>query len=181
MKNRIATMKSNGMLEVLLYEDIGAGGVSADEFIESTTHAGEILVRISSYGGDAFEGLRIYDRLCRLSGHKTVIIDGIAGGISSVIAMAGDRIRMASNAFIMIADPSVYVNGESDDLRNAGHLLDNLKQSAINAYRRHTVGVSDVALFNLMAAGSWLNAKNALALGFADEIIGEFNKVTRTN
>ena len=93
--------------EIELYGDIGTD-ITASEFAAELNALGDaknIVLRINSYGGDVFDGLAIYSRLVASGANITVYIDGMAGSIASVIAMAGHEIHIAEAAFIMIHDP----------------------------------------------------------------------------
>ena len=57
-----------------------------------------INIFINSGGGSVMSGMAIYNMLKRHKGYKTVYVDGLAGSIASVIALAGDKIVIPKNA-----------------------------------------------------------------------------------
>ncbi|WP_165821624.1 head maturation protease, ClpP-related [Thalassobacter stenotrophicus] len=158
--------------EVLIYDEIGAYGVTAKGFLaELAGLPGEasIDLRLNSPGGSVFDAVAIYNALKRHTGDITVWIDGIAASAASYIAMAGDTIVMPENAFLMIHDPSGLVMGTAEDMRSTAEALDKVKGSLIQGYAAKS-GKSDDEIALLMAAESWLDAKDALEFGFIDRI-----------
>ena len=93
----------------------------------------------------------------------------IAASAASVIAMAGTRVLMTPVSLMMIHNPLTVAMGDSDEMRRAIQLLDEVKESILNAYEIKT-GLSRARLSHLMDGATWMNAKKALELGFCDEI-----------
>ena len=158
--------------EVLIYDEIGAYGVTAKGFLAELGALPEdaaIDLRLNSPGGSVFDAVAIYNALKRHAGEITVWIDGIAASAASYIAMAGDAIVMPENAFLMIHDPSGLVMGTAEDMRSTAEALDKVKGSLIQGYAGKS-GKPDDEIAALMAAETWLDAKDALDLGFIDRI-----------
>ena len=158
--------------EVLIYDEIGAYGVTAKGFLAelgALPNDAAIDLRLNSPGGSVFDAVAIYNALSRHSGTITVWIDGIAASAASYIAMAGDEIVMPENAFLMIHDPSGLVMGTAEDMRSTAEALDKVKGSLIQGYAAKS-GKSDDVIAILMAAETWLDAKDALDIGFIDRI-----------
>lgn len=169
------TNKAGDELELLLYDVIGEdwyGGTSAKSVaqeIGAAKDAKTINVRINSPGGNVFEGFAIYNALRQHSAKVIVNIDGFAASIASVIAMAGDTVRIAENAQVMIHNPRVGVWGESDELRRNADLLDSLKDGILQSYfNKSDAGGEELS--QMMDAETWLDANEALALGLVDEV-----------
>ena len=138
-----------------------------DELLAGT---GDITVWINSPGGDVFAAAQIYNMLMDYTGKVTVKIDGLAASAASVIAMAGVDVYMSPVSMIMIHNPSTIAIGDSEEMLRAKALLDEVKESIINAYELKT-GLSRTKLSHLMDAESWMNANKAIELGFADKIM----------
>jgi ATP-dependent Clp protease, protease subunit len=158
--------------EVLIYDEIGAYGVSAKGFLAelgALPDDAAIDLRLNSPGGSVFDAVAIYNALKRHAGDITVWIDGIAASAASYIAMAGDTIIMPENAFLMIHDPSGLVMGTAEDMRSTAEALDKVKGSLIQGYAAKS-GKPDDEIAAFMAAETWLDAKDALDLGFIDRI-----------
>ncbi len=64
----------------------------------------------------------------------------------------------------MIHNPSTIAIGDSEEMLRAKALLDEVKESIINAYELKT-GLSRTKLSHLMDAESWMNANKAIELG----------------
>jgi len=159
--------------EVLIYDEIGAYGVSAKGFLAelgALPDATPLALRINSPGGSVFDAVAIYNAIKRHSGTVTVWIDGIAASAASYIAMAGDEVVMPENAFLMIHDPAGMVMGTAVDMRAMAEALDKIKGSLLQGYAAKS-GRSPEEIAPLMSAETWLDAKDALDLGFADRIV----------
>ena len=137
---------------------------------ELTSGSGPITVWINSPGGDCVAAAQIYNMLMDYPADVTVRIDGIAASAASVIAMAGTKVQMSPVSVMMIHNPLTVAMGDSDEMRRAIQLLDEVKESIINAYEIKT-GLSRAKLSHLMDGETWMNAKRALELGFCDEIL----------
>ena len=135
-----------------------------------TSGSGPITVWINSVGGDCVAAAQIYNMLMEYPHDVTVKIDGIAASAASVIAMAGTRVLMSPTSLLMLHNPFTVAMGDSEEMRKAIQLLDEVKESIINAYAIKT-GLSRTKLSNLMDSETWMNANKALELGFCDEIM----------
>lgn len=158
--------------EVLIYDEIGAYGVTAKGFLAelgALPNDAAIDLRLNSPGGSVFDAVAIYNALKRHPGEITVWVDGIAASAASYVAMAGDTIVMPENAFLMIHDPSGLVMGTAEDMRATAEALDKVKGSLIQGYAAKS-GKADDEIATLMAAETWLDAKDALDLGFIDRM-----------
>lgn len=131
---------------------------------------GPITVWINSPGGDCVAAAQIYNMLMDYPADVTVVIDGVAASAASVIAMAGTTVKMTPVSLMMIHNPLTVAMGDSEEMRKAIQLLDEVKESIINAYEIKT-SMSRAKLSHLMDAETWMNAKKALELGFCDEIM----------
>jgi len=159
--------------EVVIYDEIGAYGVSAKGFLAelgALPDATPLALRLNSPGGSVFDAVAIYNALLRHSVTITVWIDGIAASAASYIAMAGDEIVMPENAFLMIHDPAGLVMGTAEDMRAMAEALDKVKGSLISGYAAKS-GRTPEEVSALMAAETWFDASDAVAQGFADRLI----------
>ena len=137
---------------------------------ELLTGSGNITVWINSPGGDVFAAAQIYNMLMEYTGKVTVKIDGLAASAASVIAMAGGDVYMSPVSMLMIHNPSTIAIGDGEEMIRAKALLDEVKESIINAYELKS-GLSRAKLSHLMDAETWMNAKKAVELGFADKVL----------
>lgn len=137
---------------------------------ELNAGTGNITVWINSPGGDCVAAAQIYNMLANYKGTVTIRIDGIAASAASVIAMAGTKVIMSPVSMMMIHNPMTIAFGDSANMQKAIAMLDEVKESIINAYEIKT-GLSRTKLSHLMDAETWMNANMAVELGFADEIM----------
>lgn len=129
----------------------------------------EIDVVIQSPGGSAFEGIAIYNALKNHSAFVKTTILGAAASAASIIFMAGDEREMPANTFLMIHEPSLNMSGRARELREAADFLDNLTASLVATYSPY-VSVSDDEVLALLEAETWINADDAIEMGFATSI-----------
>lgn len=130
----------------------------------------DLEIEINSGGGDVFAGSEIYTLLKDYQGKVVVKVVGIAASAASVIAMAGDVVRISPTAQIMIHNVSSGAQGDYRDLQHQADVLKNYNKSIANAYMLKT-NMSQEALLELMNQETWLNAQQAKENGFADEIM----------
>ena len=128
------------------------------------------MVWINSPGGDCVAAAQIYNMLMDYKGSVTVKIDGIAASAASVIAMAGTKVLVSPVSMMMIHNPATIAMGDTAEMEKAIAMLTEVKDSIINAYEIKT-GLSRAKLSHLMDAETWMDARKAVELGFADEIM----------
>ena len=131
---------------------------------------GPVTIWLNSPGGDCIAASRIYSMLMDYKGDITVKIDGIAASAASVIAMAGTKVLMAPTALMMIHNPATAAFGNHVDMEKAIEMLDEVKESIINAYEIRT-SLPRKQLSKMMDETTWMNAKKAMELGFADGLL----------
>lgn len=132
--------------------------------------SGDLTVWLNSPGGDVFAASQIYTMLRSHKGKVTVKIDGIAASAASVVAMAGDETLIAPTGMLMIHNPSTVAFGNKEAMQKAIELLDEVKESIINAYEEKS-GLSRSKIARMMDEETWLNAKKAQFLGLVDGIL----------
>ncbi len=131
---------------------------------------GDITVWINSPGGDCIAAAQIYNMLMEYKGNVTVKIDGIAASAASVIAMAGTKVCVSPVSMMMIHNPMTVAMGNTDEMQKAIAMLDEVKESIMNAYEIKT-GLSRAKISHLMDAETWMDANSAVEMGFADEVL----------
>ena len=131
---------------------------------------GNITLWINSPGGDVFAAAQIYNMLMDYPHDVTVKIDALAASAASVIAMAGTKVLMSPVAMLMVHNPATIAIGDSEEMQKAIDMLREVKESIMNAYEIKS-GLSRHKISQLMDAETWMNAKEAVKLGFADEIL----------
>lgn len=163
--------------ELLLYGEIAdftwwGDEVTPRQFKEDLDALGdidELRIYINSPGGDVFAGQAILSMLKRHSARKVVYVDGLAASAASVVAMAGDLIRMPRNAMMMIHNVWTFVAGDANRLREMADNLDRISETVVAAYQEKT-GLDVDEIKRMMDAETWMTAEEAVELGFADKI-----------
>ena len=122
----------------------------------------DINIYINSGGGSVFAGMAIYNMLKRHQGYKTVYVDGLAGSIASVIALAGDKVIIPSNAYMMIHKPWCGLHGNSTELREMADTLDKIEEGILSVYNENLAENADIEVVKAMVnAETWLTGDEA--------------------
>ena len=169
------TNKSNGVAEIMLYEEIGYFGVTASDFAKEIKDldVSTIDLRINSPGGEVFEGIAILNSLRNHPAKKIVTVDGYACSAASFIAMAGDEIVMNKNSEMMIHDGLALCIGNASDMRETAELLDRVSDNIASIYAEASRGNKDKEHWRaLMRAETWFTADEAVEAGLADRVVG---------
>lgn len=167
----IAAAAADQPATLSIYDEIGFWGVQAKDFIGDlrAVTSKTINVEINSPGGDVFAGLAIYNAL-KSSGKEIVVkVMGVAASAASLIAMAGDKIVMPKNTFMMVHNPWSFAAGNADELRDTADTLDKIGASLQATYVART-GQTEDKIKELLSKDTWLTADESLALGFATEV-----------
>lgn len=130
----------------------------------------DVVVNVNSPGGDVFEAATIYNLLAQHKGNVTVNILGLAASAASVISMAGDKIKIAKNGFLMIHNAWSCVCGNKDDLREYANILEKFDQSILDTYTGRS-SLDEKKIEKMMKEETWISADDAIEYGMADEII----------
>ena len=136
---------------------------------------GDVTVWINSPGGNVFAAAEIYTMLKDYAGQVTVKVASLAASAASVVAMAGDTVQMSPTALLMLHDPSTVAMGNTRDMEKAIAALNEVKEAIVNAYAAKS-GLRRGRIADLMSEETWLNAKKAVELGFADEVLYDGRK-----
>lgn len=169
--------------ELILYGEIcnskpwwSEGNIIApDSFLNDIAplrNKSKVTIRLNSRGGDVFAAQAIYTQLKTMSATKTVIIDGIAASAATIIAMAGDIVKIPKGAAFMIHNPSITVwdSFEAKDLEQLTAMLNSVKDCIIETYMGKT-SLSKQEISDMMDQEAWLTGSQAVEKGFCDEIL----------
>lgn len=168
---RVLTMRGPISDETWFGDEVTPGEFRA-ELNEGT---GPVAAWIDSPGGDVFAAAQIYNMLRDYKDVVNVHIDSLAASAASVIAMAGKTVEISPTGYLMIHNPSMMAWGDSAEMQRAKNMLDEVKEGIINAYEAKT-GLPRRQLSDMMDAETWLSAKKAVEMGFADKIMFEGEK-----
>lgn len=133
---------------------------------------GPVVLNINSPGGDMFEGLAIYNRVREHNGEVTVNVIGTAASAASIIAMAGDTIRMGKSSFLMIHNTWTTYSGNRHAFARMAEKMVPFDEAMARIYSDRT-GIAESAVAELMDNETWIDGSKAVADGFADGLLGE--------
>lgn len=177
IKNSAAT----GTAQVHIYAEIGAWGITADQFCKdlSALDAKSVDVRINSPGGDVFDGIAIHNALVAHPATVNVHVDGVAASIASVIAMAGNKVTMARGSQMMIHEGHTVAVGAAADMRKQADLLDTVSDTIAGFYAERAGGsIGDWR--GRMRKETWYSAEEAVQAGLVDEVAAPSRSVKAT-
>ena len=151
--------------------EIGYFGVTAEDFTAELRGitAATIEMHVHSPGGDAFDGVTIYNQLVDHPAAVTTIVDGLAVSAASIIAMAGDTRIMNPGSEMMIHNGSTFCIGDAADMRSTADRLELANRSMAAIYTERAGGTVEHWL-EAMAATSWYSADEAVTAGLATEL-----------
>lgn len=174
-ENKVRVLSINGTIaEDSWFDDDVTPKLFKEELFSDD---GDVVIWLNSPGGDCIAASQIYSMLMDYPFNITVKIDGIAASAASVIAMAGTKVLLAPTALMMIHNPMTVAFGNHEDMKKAIDMLNQVKESIINAYELKT-NQPRSKLSKLMDSETWMNANKAIELGFADGLL-EDSKKTR--
>ena len=163
--------KASKVVDVYIFDEIGMGGVNAQGFIEEIKSFKDspMNLHINCVGGDVFDGMAIFNIIKKRTAKTTVYIEGIAASMGSVIALAADSVVMAENSLFMIHNAWGGAMGEAKEMKKTAKLLDKISGEIADIYVKKTKLPYD-KVKEMMDEETWLNAEEALELGFIDSI-----------
>lgn len=130
--------------------------------------AKEIIINLNSGGGDAFDGIAIYNQLKKHDAKVIVNIDGYAASAASIIAMAADEIYMGTGTMLMIHEAWTFAMGSKKDLKSTVNALEGLDESMADIYMTRFKGERE-EIETFISNETWFTASEAIAVGLADE------------
>src|SRR5690625_3642680 len=167
----------NKVTEITIYGVIGDSwwedSFSANDIDKALNEASDndIIINLNSPGGDAFDGISIFNRLKRHKGKVIVHVDGWACSAASIIAMAGDEVIMELGSMMMIHEAGSLVWGSKTDMRKEADVLEELEEGVIDIYNTKAL-ISREEIREKVDAETWMSAKTGVEWGFADEAVG---------
>lgn len=172
--------KTTTEAEIVIYAGIGqdwwgdGSMISAKQFSDELKKIPDTVntlhVRINSPGGDVFDGVAIYNRLKQHKAKKIVYIDGLAASIASIIALAGDEIKIGEGALYMIHLPWTMAYGNRMDIDNTVNRLLDVEEQMLGIYAKKTK-LDRSEIRSLLEAETWMGADEAIEKGFVDSVV----------
>ena len=130
----------------------------------------KLLIKLNSYGGDAFEGIEIYNYLKSLKNKVVVEVTSIAASAASIIAMGADEIRMSNGSQLMIHEASTFAVGTKSEMQKTLNALKSMDNSIVDIYHEKT-GLDKTEILQLMEEETWFTSEEAVKYKFADNVI----------
>lgn len=150
--------------------DWNGDGITHDRFaaeMDKLKDVKRLDIRLNSPGGDVHQGRAIYNLLRAHGARKVVHVDSEASSIASIIAMAGNEIRMGEGAVMLIHRCYCLNIGNSVELQKLAKDLNTLDETFVATYAART-GMAPAKIFGLMDENRYMSAEEAKKLKFAD-------------
>ena len=148
-------------------------GISAKQFSDELAKLPDtvknITVRINSPGGDVFDGITIYNRLKQHKAKITVVVEGLAASIASIIMLAGDEVQIGTGALVMIHLPWTWAAGNRKDLETTIERLLDVEDQLLNIYQKRVKKYTRAEIKTMLEKETWLDADQALDMGLIDK------------
>jgi ATP-dependent Clp endopeptidase proteolytic subunit ClpP len=131
----------------------------------------EIELHIHSEGGDVINGFFLYNKIKESQTPVDVYIDGMAASMASIVMLAGRKIYMSENAFLMLHSPKGSVYGTANEIAQAFKPLKEMERIFINYYSAKT-GKTPADVSKYLEGDNWFSAQQAKQEGLIDDIVG---------
>lgn len=165
----------NDSTEITIYGDIGetwwGESISANDIKSALegVDSESITIRLNSPGGDAFDGIAIYNQLKNHSSKVIVYVDGLAASAASIIAMAADELIMNKGSMMMIHEASTFTWGTKAEVKKTLNALEGIDKSIADIYMTRYNGNRE-ELDDLVVNETWFTADEAVSVGLADKV-----------
>ena len=168
-KGSEATILLYGAVGEDMWEDSVSAKKISDELKDLPSSIKTIHLRVNSPGGSVFDGITIYERLRQHKAKIITYVDGMAASIASIIALAGEEVVIGEGAFFMVHAPMSGVFGNAREMEDMIEVLDKIENQMTGIYARKT-NLSTAEITRMLLKDTWLNAEEAVEMGFADRI-----------
>jgi ATP-dependent Clp protease protease subunit len=174
--DKTAEIMINGKIGKSLWDE---DALAANDLIRTVNALGdieEITVLLNSPGGSVNDGIAIFNYLKRHKATINIEVLAEASSIASVILQAGDVRSVPKNALIMVHDPMAGIMGmfNSKELRSYADKLDVVRDSILPSYvDNNSANKSAEEIQALLSAETYMTGEQAVALGFADNLLEE--------
>ena len=134
---------------------------------------------LNSGGGDVFEGNAMVSTIRQSEAVVNIYVDGLAASMAANIAISGSSLKMSKVAKIMFHKATGGVIGNSEDLRSAADLLEDIEKDILQMLVEKT-GKEEKYFKDEFFSGvdKFLNAEEAEELKISD---GTYDKAEKEN
>lgn len=179
MKLRIMKAAKEKSADMFVYGPIGADfwgegitDIMVAEGLAELDGVDTLKVHIDSPGGDASQGLAIYNLLVQHPVNVETIVEGWAASAASIIMQAGDSRVVAENGLVMIHDAWAMAAGNKRDMRKTADILEKLDGNLALTYARRSGDADAQEKFAaMMSEETWFNGEEAVSEGLADSLL----------
>ena len=134
----------------------------------------ELKISINSGGGSVFDGLDLFGFIREVSnsGYKiTTVASGYCASMAGVLVQAGDVRQIRKDSYIHLHEAASMGQGKASELSDQAQLLERLTKQLLQIYDDRSVLSYGEIFEKVNRQEWWLSAREALEVGFVDEII----------
>ncbi|MCF7753364.1 Clp protease ClpP [Paenibacillus xylanexedens] len=130
----------------------------------------DIELYVNSPGGDVWAGSEIYTILREYPGNIIAKVVGVAASAASVAICGAKTVFISPTAQVMVHRSATEARGNKNAFDQTSQMLNSVDEGILNAYEAKT-GKNREELIALMDGETFFSAQEAVANGFADEIM----------
>lgn len=153
--------------------DIDGWGFALSSLESQLNEAGsatDVVVPISSYGGNVIAGTEMYNAIKNHQGKTTAVVSGIAASMGSYLLTAFDEVHIEENSYVMLHNPYGSSSGDFEQLEADSNLLKKMRDNLAKAYAsKMNISIGEVR--EAMRKETWYSAKEAVSVGLATRTI----------
>lgn len=160
----------SGTLQIALYGEINSWTVRDIVSQLQAAPGAEVTLKINSPGGDVTEGFALANVLRSHTGRKVAIVEGVCASAATFPLCACDVVQMHPESLLMVHSPWGITEGGAEEMESYAAVLDKMASLCVGLYQRKT-GATEDQVREWIKAETWFSPQEALAAGFASEIL----------
>lgn len=150
-------------------------------YLEISAPGKPILLVINSPGGSVDSGFAIWDQVKMISSPVSTLVTGLAASMGSLLSLCAAKGQRFATPYarIMIHQPAIggVVRGQATDLEIQAKEILKTRDTIVDVYVQAT-GKDRKTVEKAIDRDTWLSAKEALAFGLLDKIVGSYKELT---
>lgn len=163
------------MYDIVIDSGISVWDYSAKKHRENLSKVdGSVKIFISSYGGDVYEAIDIYNmnrEHSKTKGEVDITIGSKAMSAGAIVTMSGDKKRAHKNSTFMIHRAWTFTWGNAIDLENESKILNGIDRIQAKDFSK-AMGVSEEEMLNTLTTDTYYIGEEELRkTNIFDEII----------
>jgi len=148
----------------------GDGMFFVSQLAHLEKHYNDIKIKLHTYGGSVFDGNIMCNAIEASKANITIDVMGIAASMGAILTMSAKKVRIVDNGYIMIHAPHSGTYGNAKNMEDTAKLLRMMEKNFIQRLGKR-LNQPEESVRKYLDGDNWLDAQEALELGFVSEII----------